>query len=137
MDINTARKVTEIRAIQCPNCYSLFKVARRCPECGQLVENNSQTLRNLEERARMVKAMEFICRQINDEEVFEGWLMNGVADGDINDGTTISEIIDMGYCDDDTFVDLMDCFLRRMKSAYKSGGLYCGEAVSTIGEEIE
>ena len=35
------------------------------------------------ERAKMVKAMEFIARQINDENVFEGWLMEGVADEDI------------------------------------------------------
>ena len=36
-----------------------------------------------QERTRMVKAMEYICRQINDEDVFNGWLMGGVADGDI------------------------------------------------------
>ena len=38
------------------------------------------------ERAKMVSAMEFIARQVNDEEVFEGWLMCGVADGDIEYG---------------------------------------------------
>lgn len=26
------------------------------------------------ERIKLVKAMEFIARQVNDEEVFEGWL---------------------------------------------------------------
>ncbi len=24
---------------QCPNCRYLFKMAPRCPECGQLIEN--------------------------------------------------------------------------------------------------
>lgn len=93
--------------------------------------------RDLEERIKMVRAMEFICRQINDEEVFEGWLMCGVADGDIDKNTSDMDIVDMGYTDDDTFIDLMDCFLRRMKGAYRSGGLYCGGLVSTIGEERE
>lgn len=31
----------------------------------------------------MVKAMEYIARQINDEEVLMPWLQLGVADGDI------------------------------------------------------
>ena len=43
-------------------------------------------MKTKEERVKMVKAMEFICRQINDEDVFMGWLMNGVADGDIEYG---------------------------------------------------
>lgn len=38
------------------------------------------------ERIKCVKAMEFLARQINDEEVFEEWLMDGVADGDIDVG---------------------------------------------------
>lgn len=85
-------------------------------------------------RAQLVMAMETICRSINDEEVFMSWLMCGVADEDIDiDTTSLQKIIDMGYTDDGTFVDLMDCFLRRMKAAYNSGGLYCGGLVSTIG----
>ena len=39
------------------------------------------------ERIKLVKAMEFVARQVNDEEVFEGWLINGVADGDIEYGS--------------------------------------------------
>ena len=31
------------------------------------------------ERVKMVRAMEFIARQIYDEEVFWGWLTEGVA----------------------------------------------------------
>ena len=77
------------------------------------------------ERAKMVLAMEFIARQINDENVFDGWLMCGVADGDIVYGETNPERVDEDYLTDDTFNDLMSCFLRRMKGAYESGGLYC------------
>lgn len=32
-----------------------------------------------ENRKKVVLAMEMLARCINDEDVFEGWLMNGVA----------------------------------------------------------
>ena len=90
------------------------------------------------DRIKMVKAMEFVCRQINDENVFDGWLMNGVADGDIPYGQLAlpkpgCEELDEAYwyaVDDKTFAELMGCFLRRMKRANESGGLYCGGVTS-------
>lgn len=89
---------------------------------------------NLSERIKMVKAMEFICRQINDEDVFESWLVNGVADGDIEYGDLSVNTTepDAAYYaeDDERFVDLMDAFLWVMKMAGKSGGLYCDGVVS-------
>ena len=90
------------------------------------------------ERVSMVKAMEFICRQINDEDVFEGWLMGGVADGDIEYGDlgANDENLDY-YVDDDDFAELMACFLRRMSAANKSGGLYCDKIVSKTEDEEE
>ena len=87
----------------------------------------------MQERINMVRAMETVCRNINDESVFMNWLIGGVADGDITSDTTDMDIVNMGYIDDDMFRDLMDCFLRRMMSAYKSGGLYCGDITTTIG----
>ena len=83
------------------------------------------------ERAKMVLAMEFIARQINDEDVFDGWLMCGVADGDINYGEFDPQMVDECYLDNKTFYNLMNCFLRRMKGAYESGGLYCDNIVAT------
>lgn len=82
---------------------------------------------NKEERIKMVKAMEFIARQINDEMVFDGWLMNGVGDGDIEYGDLSADDDDFDeyYIEDKHFSELMGCFLRRMASARKSGGLYC------------
>ena len=80
------------------------------------------------ERMQMVQAMEFIARQVNDEEVFEEWLMDGVADGDITYGIGInpSDVDSIEYyIDDDSFADLMHTFLRLMANARKSGGLYC------------
>ena len=83
---------------------------------------------NLHERADMVRAMEKIARSINDENVFETWLVSGVADGDIDESTTDEELI--YYCSDDEFADLMDTFLFVMARAYKSGGLYFDNIVS-------
>lgn len=83
------------------------------------------------EREKMVKAMEFIARQCNNENVFENWLICGVADGDIPYGQLeLSEDFDDYYIDDDTFYNLMTCFLRTMVRAWKSGGLYCDGVTS-------
>ena len=84
-------------------------------------------------RKKMVVAMEFIARQINDEEVFEGWLMGGVADGDIKYESLDPEEVDDYYIEDDTFRNLMDCFLRCMAGAKRSGGLYCDNIVTKEG----
>ena len=88
---------------------------------------------NTIERIKMVKAMEFIARQINDEEVFENWLINGVADGDIEYGSLDVTDTDMSeleyYINDEDFADLMHTFLRLMKKAQRSGGLYCDGVV--------
>ena len=84
-------------------------------------------------RKKMVVCMEFIARTINDEEVFEGWLMGGVADGDItHESLDLGEVEDF-YVEDDNFRDLMDCFLRRMAGAKKSGGLYVDGIVTKEG----
>lgn len=78
---------------------------------------------NLKERAEMVRAMETIARSINDEMIFDLWLTGGVADGDIDNETTDEDL--EYYCEDETFADLMDLFVRLMVGARKSGGLYC------------
>lgn len=97
---------------------------------------------NLKERIALVKSMDFICRNINDEDVFMPWLSVGVADGDIPyntliDQVTEDEIENLEYYVDDNeaFGDLMACFLRRMARAKKSGGLYCNW-VCSIEDDI-
>lgn len=86
------------------------------------------------ERMKLVLAMEFIARQINDEAVFDGWLMNGVADGDIEYGRLEINADDAEtlacYIEDEDFSELMALFLRVMRRADKSGGLYCDGMVS-------
>lgn len=91
--------------------------------------------RELADRIKAVKAMEFLARQINDEEVLDLWLMCGVADEDIEYGD-LSVPLDPSKAEDDgayqyaedeeTFSDLMRVFLRVMSGAMKSGGLWCG-----------
>lgn len=90
------------------------------------------------ERRKMIVCMEYIARQINDEEVFIGWLMGGVADGDIPYGCLdfSTDNIDY-YIDNETFKDIMSCFLRRMVEAWNSGGLYCGGVVSEDKSDME
>lgn len=87
-------------------------------------------------RAKMVLAMEYIARQINDEDVFDRWLMMGVADGDIPYGSTDIADVDECYLEDGTFKDLMAEFLRVMRGAARSGGLYCGGVVDS-SEEVD
>lgn len=82
---------------------------------------------NKDERLKMVSAMEFIARQINDEEVFDSWLLCGVADGDIEYGEMCEDEL---YIEDDNFADLMDLFLNCMSRAKKSGGLWCDKVLS-------
>ena len=86
---------------------------------------------NREERMKLVKAMEFIVRQVNGEDVLDGWLTMGVADGDIDYGDlTVTDEDDDYYAEDENFRDLMKTFLWCMKEAHKSGGLYCDGIVS-------
>ena len=93
---------------------------------------------NREERMKMVKAMEFIARQLNDEGIFESWLIDGVADGDIEYGdlTTYADIDDW-YIEDQHFSDLMETFLSCMKAAKNHGGLYCDRVVSGVDYSAE
>ena len=92
---------------------------------------------NYDERIKLVKAMEYIARQINDEEVFLGWIELGVADGDIKYGDLSADDPDCDrngyydwYIEDDNFAELMGHFIRMMSLANKSGGLYCDNVVS-------
>ena len=87
---------------------------------------------NIIERKKMVLAMEYIARQINDEDVFDGWLMCGVADGDLRYGEWDVDNVDDYYIEDINFKELMECFLRRMKGAKESGGLYCDGIVTEV-----
>ena len=86
------------------------------------------------ERIKMLKAMEFIARNVNNESFLNGWLALGVADGDIEYGDLSVGPDDADeleyYMEDEPFADLMDTFLRCMAHARRDGGLYCDGVVS-------
>ena len=89
---------------------------------------------NREERIKLVKAMEFIARQVNDEENFDYWQTMGVADGDIEYGDLSVDDWDVYleyYIEDEHFADLMHRFLVTMYFAHKDdSGLVCDGVVS-------
>ena len=89
---------------------------------------------NRAERIKMLKAMEFIARNVNDESVFETWLTDGMPDGTIEYGdltVTDSDYDNFEYdIQDDVFDVYMAEFLLLMRKAYKSGGLHCDGVLS-------
>lgn len=87
----------------------------------------------IENRKRMVLAMEMIARAVNDEEVFESWLMCGVPDGEITRYSIDTNEVDEYFVEDRNYRELMDLFLVVMKNAYKSGGLYDSDVVTKYG----
>lgn len=83
-------------------------------------------------QAKMIIEMDDIARCINDENIVESWMMDGVPDGDIPYKTTISmedinEVAEM--YDEYDFKVFVGCFLRCMKSAGRDG-LYLDEVVA-------
>lgn len=83
-------------------------------------------------RKQMVLAMETVMRGLNDEDIFEGWLRCGVADGDLDEDSTWKDVDDW-YIKDGNFTDLMNLFCRKMKQATADGcdgALYCNGVIS-------
>ena len=88
---------------------------------------------NAAERIKMVKAMEYIARQVNDEQFFyDIWLTYGVADEDIVYGDLSVSEDDINleyYIKDKPFAELMKDFLWLMRCASENG-LVCDGIVS-------
>ena len=83
------------------------------------------------ERVKMIKAMEYIVRNVNNEDLLEPWFAVGVADGDIPYGDLSDDIGETEYwTEDENFSELMGLFLNIMFGAKKNGGLYCDKIVS-------
>lgn len=94
--------------------------------------------KNLRERKTMLACMEFISRRVNDEELFfNTWLLNGIPDGEISDENLLKDFteeadsIEDFYITEETFEEIMTCFLYEMSRAYSErSGLYCDSCVS-------
>lgn len=97
---------------------------------------------NKKERIAMVRAMETVCRNLNDERGIVSWFTCGVADGDINENTTDEEL-EYYIEDDDTFADLMDTFAYVMtkyahrKDKEDSGQFYCDGVCSRYDDRYD
>lgn len=102
--------------------------------------------KNIKERKQLILAMETVVRAINEEDVVDGWLMCGVADGDLNKDSTWEDVDDMYVEKDERFADIMSCFVRTMRRMVDSdefekddrqkgnGYLYCDRVVSKYEE---
>lgn len=80
-------------------------------------------------RVEIVNAMDKMCRCVNDERWVYYWFQNGVADGDANSIDTLIE-----YCNDETFGELMSCFLKIMRKASEDGLYYDGVLSKSLKE---
>ena len=108
--------------------------AKRYVERWAMEEGILKKKMNRAERIKMLKAMEFIARNVNDEGVFETWLTDAMPDGTIEYGdltVTDSDYDNFEYdIQDDVFDIYMAEFLLLMREAYKSGGLHCDGVLS-------
>lgn len=88
---------------------------------------------DINERIKMLKAMDFIARSFNDERAIHAWLNCGLPDGTMEAGT-LSDYAD----DDDTFADVMDSFVYVMATFCRSNKeeraatLYCDGVCSKV-----
>lgn len=88
------------------------------------------------ERIQMLKAMEIIMRNLNDEELIMIWLSDGIPDGTPLDDDEAFE----DFTDDVTFADIMDTFVYIMGKACpepetakkRKGTLYCDGVVNEM-----
>lgn len=78
---------------------------------------------SIENRKKMVLAMELLARSVADEELIDAWLRNGVADGDIEPFSLDVDEVDDCYIDDKSLYQLITCFLTIMIVAKGDGGL--------------
>ena len=72
------------------------------------------------EKANLVLAMEYMMRNCA-TDVPDGWLMCGVADGDIEYGETDAGMVDDYYLEDENFEELVECFNRQMRVLRRDG----------------
>ena len=88
------------------------------------MSNTELTVVQKHDRKRMVLAMEYIARHMNDEEIFWGeWATYGVPDGEIPYGSFDTEYVDDYLIEDEHYEELTQTFMYCMKQAFKSNGL--------------
>lgn len=81
-------------------------------------------------RKEKIILMDETARRVNDEEVFEYWLMNGVPDG------AVDEDYDF-FIKDDEFIELERVFRKLMKLAKVDGLFNATEQEYELAKEYE
>lgn len=76
-------------------------------------------------RKEHVLQMERIMRKINNESIFETWLLIGVADGDLDESSTWEDVDDY-YIESDNYSFIIGVFLKLTAEAIKDGGFING-----------
>ena len=79
----------------------------------------------------MIRAMDMLARQTNNETALETWFQQGISDGDIDTETPDEMLND--YISDEKFADVLDTFLCVMSESYKQGGLSVDGVNSELG----
>lgn len=87
------------------------------------------TTREKEIIGEEIRAMDTLARCVNDEYLFETWLMYGVADGDCESMNNI-ELYEYYYEDnEENFKEIVEVFRNIIKVTDKHG-LYIGDVVA-------
>ena len=84
------------------------------------------------EKARIgkeIRAMDTLARCINDEEIFEVWLMLGVADGDCEYYDDIGLYEEYYEDNEENFKELVELFRNLIRDSAEDG-LYIGDIVA-------
>lgn len=83
---------------------------------------------NLKERIKKLRALDSLVRSLNDEDLINVWLMNGVADGD---QTLPDEDWEIYVDTDEDFRDIIHLGLKLLTRAVKEeSGIYIDDVVS-------
>lgn len=87
-------------------------------------------IENKKERIQAIRAMDFLARSINNENILEAWLANGIPDGEITDDTKDEEL--EWLIDDESLDEITEKFCACMARAKFNGGLFIDGV--TVGE---
>jgi hypothetical protein len=84
---------------------------------------------NFKERIAVIKAMDLIIHNLNDERDIFWWLENGVPDGEINEDTP-EEDLQWLVEEDDMFADIMSTFTKIMRRQPVNGAMWVDNVLS-------
>lgn len=91
----------------------------------------------IEERKKLLVAMEYIMRNLNDEDDFSSWLCYGVPDCDIPYGNFNTNYVhDFYVSDEECFKTIVGTFIETIKYM-EYDGITCGGITSPSKKEYK